>query len=78
MWERVEAVIEEIRPMLWSDGGDCEVVDIMDGIVSIRLKGACGSCPSSTATLKFAIERSLIEEVPGITGVVQVRDDELE
>lgn len=75
MWEKVEAVIEDLRPMLWSDGGDCEVVDIMDGVVSIRLKGACGSCPSSTVTLKHAIERTLIEEVPGIVGVVQVSDD---
>lgn len=72
MWDRVEAVLEEIRPLLNSDGGDCELVDVLDGVVSLRLVGACGSCPSSTVTLKNAIERTLREEIPEVTEVVQV------
>ena len=72
MWAKVEEVLEELRPMLWSDGGDCEVVDVLDGIVSLRLKGACSTCPSSTVTLKRAIERALKEEIPEVVEVVQV------
>lgn len=72
MWEKVEAVIEDIRPLLWSDGGDVEIVDVLDGVVSVRLTGACGTCPSSTVTLKHAIERALREEIPELVEVVQV------
>lgn len=72
MWDKVEQVMQDIRPMLWSDGGDVEVVDVLDGVVSLRLVGACGSCPSSTITLKHAIERALREEIPEIVEVVQV------
>ena len=71
MWERVEAVLEELRPMLNEDGGDCELVDVLDGIVTLRLVGACGTCPSSTITLKQAIERAIREEIPEISEVVQ-------
>jgi Fe-S cluster biogenesis protein NfuA len=72
MWEQVERVLEEIRPMLQEDGGDCELVDVLDGVVSLRLHGACDTCPSSTATLQRAISRALQEEIPEITGVVRV------
>lgn len=71
MWERVEAVLNELRPMLNEDGGDCELVDVLGGIVTLRLVGACGTCPSSTMTLKGAIERAIREEIPEITEVVQ-------
>ena len=71
MWERVEAVLEELRPLLNEDGGDCELVDVLDGIVTLRLVGACGTCPSSTITLKQAIERAIREEIPEISEVVQ-------
>jgi Fe-S cluster biogenesis protein NfuA len=71
VWERVEAVLEELRPMLNEDGGDCELVDVLDGIVTLRLVGACGTCPSSTITLKQAIERAIREEIPEISEVVQ-------
>src|SRR5690606_11839731 len=57
---------------LLRDGGDCELVDVDEGIVKLRLLGACGTCPSSTITLKAGIERALIEEVPGILEVEQV------
>ena len=70
--EQVQEVLDKLRPFLLRDGGDCELVDIEDGIVKIRLLGACGSCPSSTITLKAGIERALLEEVPGIIEVEQV------
>ena len=70
--EQVQDVLDKLRPFLLRDGGDCELVDVEDGIVKLRLLGACGSCPSSTITLKAGIERALLEEVPGILEVEQV------
>ena len=70
--EQVQEVLDKLRPFLLRDGGDCELVDIEDGIVKLRLLGACGSCPSSTITLEAGIERALLEEVPGIIEVEQV------
>ena len=70
--DQVMEVLDKLRPFLLRDGGDCELVDIEDGIVKLRLLGACGSCPSSTITLKAGIERALTEEVPGIVEVEQV------
>ncbi len=72
MQEKVEEVLDKIRPMLMADGGDVELVDIKDGIVSVKLTGACGACPSSTMTLKMGIERAIIEEIPEIKEVQQV------
>lgn len=72
MYDQVEEVIDKLRPFLQRDGGDVELVDVEDGIVKLRLMGACGSCPSSTITLKAGIERALLEEVPGIKEVQQV------
>lgn len=72
MYQQVQEVLDRLRPFLLRDGGDCELVDIEDGIVRLRLLGACGSCPSSTITLKAGIERALIEEVPGVVEVEQV------
>lgn len=69
---QVQDVLDKLRPFLLRDGGDCELVDVEDGIVKLRLLGACGSCPSSTITLKAGIERALLEEVPGIVEVEQV------
>uniref|UniRef100_UPI00403F5E98 NifU family protein n=1 Tax=unclassified Solibacillus TaxID=2637870 RepID=UPI00403F5E98 len=71
-YAQVQEVLDKLRPFLLRDGGDCELVDIEDGIVKLRLLGACGSCPSSTITLKAGIERALLEEVPGILEVEQV------
>jgi Fe-S cluster biogenesis protein NfuA len=68
----VQEVLDKLRPFLLRDGGDCELVDVEDGIVKLRLLGACGSCPSSTITLKAGIERALLEEVPGVVEVEQV------
>ncbi|UTR11615.1 MULTISPECIES: NifU family protein [Evansella] len=72
MEEQVQEVLDKLRPFLLRDGGDVELVDIEDGVVKVRLMGACGSCPSSTITLKAGIERALLEEVPGVTELEQV------
>lgn len=73
MKEEVEKVLEMVRPGLQADGGDVELVEVTeDGIVKVRLKGACGSCPMSTMTLKMGIERAVKERVPGVREVVQV------
>lgn len=74
MKEQIEAVLDEIRPTLIADGGNVELIDVSeDGVVSVKLVGACGSCPMSTVTLKMGIERALLERVPGVKEVVQVR-----
>ena len=73
MKKQVQAALELVRPALQADGGDVELVDVTDdGVVSVRLKGACGSCPMSTMTLKMGIERTLKDKVPGVKSVVQV------
>ena len=72
MYEQVEEVLDKLRPFLLRDGGDGELVDVEDGIVKLRLLGACGTCPSSTITLKAGIERALLEEVPGFVEIEQV------
>ncbi len=72
--ENVEEVLDEMRPYLISDGGNVELVEIEGPIVKLRLQGACGSCPSSTMTLRMGIERRLREKIPEIDGVEQVID----
>jgi Fe-S cluster biogenesis protein NfuA len=73
MKEKVQEVLELVRPALQADGGDVELVDVSDdGIVSVRLTGACGSCPMSTMTLKMGIERTLRDKLPEVKEVVQV------
>ncbi len=69
--EKIEAVLESIRPALRTDGGDVEFIDFDedDGIVQLRLMGACGSCPVSTMTLKQGIERRIIMAVPEVKGI---------
>lgn len=70
--QRVEQVLERLRPMLMMDGGNIELVDVKDGEVFVQLMGACGMCPSSTMTLKMGVERAIKEEIPEIERVVQV------
>ena len=72
MKEKVEAVLTKIRPALQGHGGDVELVEVSDGVVSVRLKGACGGCPMATMTLKRGIEQVLKAEVPEIKEVVAV------
>jgi Fe-S cluster biogenesis protein NfuA len=70
--ENVEKVLDELRPYLISDGVNVELVDIDGPVVKLRLQGACGSCPSSTMTLRMGIERRLREFIPEIADVEQV------
>ncbi|MBA7649979.1 Fe/S biogenesis protein NfuA [subsurface metagenome] len=72
MRERVEAALEKIRPMLASDGGNVELVDINDGTVQVRLTGACGGCAMASMTLKMGIEQILKQEIPEVKEVVAV------
>ncbi len=73
MREKVQEVIEAVRPFLQADGGDVELVDVSDdGIVSVRLKGACTGCPMSMMTLKGGIEARLKEQVPEVKSVEAV------
>lgn len=72
MQEQVQKVLKRLRPFLLRDGGDVELVDIDQGIVRLRLLGACGNCPSSTLTLKAGIERALVTEVPGVREIEQI------
>jgi Fe-S cluster biogenesis protein NfuA len=70
--EQVEKVLEEIRPNLQADGGDIELVDVEDGVVKVRLKGACAGCPMSQMTLAFGVERVLKQRIPEVTKVEPV------
>ncbi|MBE9030821.1 MAG: NifU family protein [Alkalinema sp. RL_2_19] len=70
--DNVETVLDELRPYLMADGGNVELVDIDGPTVKLRLNGACGSCPSSTMTLRMGIERRLREQIPEINEVEQV------
>jgi Fe-S cluster biogenesis protein NfuA len=73
MVEEVKAALESIRPALQADGGDVELVEVTgDGVVKVRLVGACGHCPMSTMTLKMGIERTLKDKIPGVKEVVSV------
>ena len=64
--EEVQGVLDKVRPMLQADGGDVELLDVEDGVVKVRLVGACGGCPMATMTLKRGIEAKLKEEIPEI------------
>ncbi|MGB7441290.1 MAG: NifU family protein [Coleofasciculaceae cyanobacterium] len=70
--DNVETVLDEMRPYLMADGGNVELVELDGPIVKLRLQGACGSCPSSTMTLRMGIERRLRELIPEIAEVEQV------
>ena len=73
MLDKVKAVLEEIRPALQADGGDLELVEVTeDGVVKLKLVGACGTCPMSQMTLKMGIEKRLKEKLPEIKEVVSV------
>lgn len=72
MKERVQQVIEKIRPLLQRDGGDIQLVDVVDNVVKVKLQGACGSCPMSQMTLKMGVEKQIKQEIPEIKEVVSV------
>lgn len=74
MREKVESVLDKVRPMLQGDGGDVELVDITDsGVVQVRLTGACKGCPMSQMTLKNGIERIVLKEIPEVKAVEAVK-----
>jgi len=73
MKEKVQAVIDEIRPNLQADGGDIELVDVTaEGLVRVRLQGACSGCPGAAMTLKMGVERLLKRRIPEVTGIENV------
>ncbi len=72
MREKVEAALAQIRPALQADGGDVELVDVNEGVVKLKLKGACAGCPMASMTLRNGIERILKEQVPEVKEVVAV------
>ncbi len=73
MLQKVKEVIDEIRPYLRADGGDVELVEVTeDGMVKLKLLGACGHCPMSIMTLKMGIEKRLKERLPEVKGVIAV------
>jgi len=72
MKEEVEKALQALRPMLQADGGDIELVDVADGKVQVKLRGACAGCPGAQMTMKMGVERFLKEKVAGIKEVVAV------
>ena len=72
MREKVQAALEQVRPALLADGGDVQLIDVKDGVVTLRLTGACGGCPMASMTLKDGIERVLKQKVPEVKEVVAV------
>jgi Fe-S cluster biogenesis protein NfuA len=72
MREKVQAALEQVRPALLADGGDVQLIDVNDGVVTLKLIGACSGCPMATMTLKGGIERVLREQVPEVKEVVAV------
>ena len=72
MEKEVRVMLNDVRPSLQADGGDVEFVDVNNGIVKVRLKGACGSCPMAQITLKMGIEKYLKEKISGVVEVVAV------
>ena len=72
MKEKVEEALAQIRPALQADGGDVELIDVNQGVVKLKLKGACGGCPMATMTLRYGIERVLKEKIPEVKEVITV------
>jgi Fe-S cluster biogenesis protein NfuA len=72
MKERVQQVLEKIRPLLQRDGGDIQLIDVVDGVVKVKLQGGCGSCPMSMMTLMMGVEKQLKQEIPEVKEVVSV------
>ena len=72
MRDKVEAVLDKIRPQLMMDGGNVELVEVNDGTVKVKLTGACGGCPMASMTLKMGIEKILKQEIPEVKEVVAI------
>ncbi len=76
MRDKVEEVLDKIRPSLVADGGNVELIDVNDGTVEVKFTGACDGCPMATMTLKMGIEQILKQEIPEVKEVVAVEPDE--
>lgn len=72
MREKVESALNQIRPALQADGGDVQLIDVSQGVVTLRLTGACGGCPMAAVTLRCGIEQVLKERVPEVREVIAV------
>ena len=72
MRDKIETALDKIRPTLMADGGDVQLVDVKDGVVTVRLLGACGGCPMATMTLRHGIESKLKDQVPEVKEVVAI------
>ena len=72
MREKVEKALATIRPALQADGGNIELIDVVEGVVKVRLTGACGGCPMSQMTLKMGVEKALKQQVPEVKSVENV------
>jgi Fe-S cluster biogenesis protein NfuA len=70
--EKVEAVLQEIQPSLQADGGNIELIDVTDGVVKVKLTGACAGCPMSRMTLQWGVERVLKQKIPEVVRVEAV------
>ena len=75
MRDKVEEVLDKIRPSLVADGGNVELIDVNDGTVEVKFTGACDGCPMATMTLKMGIEQILKQEIPEVKEVVAVEPD---
>ncbi len=71
--DKVEKALKELRPQLQADGGDIELVEVENGIVKVKMKGACAGCPMSTMTLQWGVENFLKKKIPGIVRVEAVQ-----
>ncbi|MCZ2856751.1 MAG: NifU family protein [Candidatus Bathyarchaeota archaeon] len=71
--DKVEKALKELRPQLQADGGDIELVEVENGIVKVKMKGACAGCPMSTMTLQWGVENFLKKKIPGIVKVEAVQ-----
>jgi len=71
--DKVEKALKELRPQLQADGGDIELVEVENGIVKVKMKGACVGCPMSTMTLQWGVENFLKKKIPGIVKVEAVQ-----
>jgi len=72
LFQRVDQALDQIRPAIRMDGGDVELIDVVEGIAKVRMVGACGGCPMSTMTLKMGIERAIRQQVPEVKSVEAV------
>lgn len=72
MKEEVEKALQEIRPYLQADGGNIELIDVEEGVVKVKLSGACAGCPMSTMTLQWGVERALKKKIPEVVRVEAV------